>query len=441
MYPKDWPKCPACDAPALDGHITCGKLECDERAARIIREQYGPPKVHILIEGRALCGKPGVPGDWRDGHRWVRFEERATATCDECLSAAWPRVVAERVPIEGEPVLDGTFPDDHTNERKDARPEGRKDEVAEAPAWLLREHADELLRALFAWRDQASSVTRWTTKPSRKLAHLADQLARLYPDATAEPRRAGRFDAIEASMKRIQSLQTPKGRALELLRIREELATMGNDVEAIAEHAADAAEEEETDERQRRREAMAGMKAGGIPSDALKEAIEADYAISDSRDGAVRFCRKPDGSMTIRAVNIDEDDMLRTIEIPVPSAAVAKLAAYLHRKDGRPDGRKDEGTVVQSLHSAGDVLLARFLLANPKKLPSTTTVLELMEWSNAQPPVPLLGNPLPRTRELLRRFADDWRESEKDPANGGGKINVDLLTEVCDAFEAEDRGE
>lgn len=297
MYPKDWPKCPGCGEPALDGHITCGKLECDERAARVIREQTGARQVHILIEGQALCGKLGPPGQWRDGHRWTRWEERSEATCDACLSAAWKRQAHS----------DPKVPDEGTDERKDERPAGRVDfDVKLEP--MLREHAAELIRALFAWRDQASSITRWTTKPSRKLAHLADQLARLYPDATAELRRAGRFDAIEASMKRIQSLQTPKGRARELLRIREELATLGNDVEAIAEHAADDAEEE-TDER--------------------------------------------------------------------------------------PEGRKDEGT----------------------------------------------AGALPRTRELLRRFANDWRESEKDPANGGGKINVDLLTEVCDAFEAEDRGE
>jgi hypothetical protein len=29
-YPTDWPKCPACGLPALDGHITCGSAECRE---------------------------------------------------------------------------------------------------------------------------------------------------------------------------------------------------------------------------------------------------------------------------------------------------------------------------------------------------------------------------------------------------------------------------
>jgi hypothetical protein len=34
-YPPGWPKCPNCGAPALDGHITCGNVECAEAAARV----------------------------------------------------------------------------------------------------------------------------------------------------------------------------------------------------------------------------------------------------------------------------------------------------------------------------------------------------------------------------------------------------------------------
>ncbi len=33
-YPLDWPKCPNCDLPAMDGHVTCGRAECDEGAHR-----------------------------------------------------------------------------------------------------------------------------------------------------------------------------------------------------------------------------------------------------------------------------------------------------------------------------------------------------------------------------------------------------------------------
>lgn len=33
-YPPGWPKCPSCGLPALDGHITCGKLDCNEQRHR-----------------------------------------------------------------------------------------------------------------------------------------------------------------------------------------------------------------------------------------------------------------------------------------------------------------------------------------------------------------------------------------------------------------------
>lgn len=33
-YPAGWPRCPGCGRPALDGHITCGNVNCSERARR-----------------------------------------------------------------------------------------------------------------------------------------------------------------------------------------------------------------------------------------------------------------------------------------------------------------------------------------------------------------------------------------------------------------------
>lgn len=33
-YPPDWPRCPGCSRPALDGHITCGDVRCDEGGHR-----------------------------------------------------------------------------------------------------------------------------------------------------------------------------------------------------------------------------------------------------------------------------------------------------------------------------------------------------------------------------------------------------------------------
>lgn len=34
MYPANWPRCPSCGDFALDGHVTCGRLECGEAAQR-----------------------------------------------------------------------------------------------------------------------------------------------------------------------------------------------------------------------------------------------------------------------------------------------------------------------------------------------------------------------------------------------------------------------
>ena len=33
-FPDNWPRCPVCGNHALDGHITCGAVECDEGAQR-----------------------------------------------------------------------------------------------------------------------------------------------------------------------------------------------------------------------------------------------------------------------------------------------------------------------------------------------------------------------------------------------------------------------
>lgn len=37
MYPKNWPRCIVCDDYALDGHITCGRAECNESRRRAER--------------------------------------------------------------------------------------------------------------------------------------------------------------------------------------------------------------------------------------------------------------------------------------------------------------------------------------------------------------------------------------------------------------------
>jgi hypothetical protein len=33
-YPANWPRCPGCGQPAMDGHISCGRVECGEGSRR-----------------------------------------------------------------------------------------------------------------------------------------------------------------------------------------------------------------------------------------------------------------------------------------------------------------------------------------------------------------------------------------------------------------------
>ncbi len=44
--------------------------------------------VHILQYGRSLCGLPGVPRDWPEGHQWVSIQDECVAddaTCRKCI--------------------------------------------------------------------------------------------------------------------------------------------------------------------------------------------------------------------------------------------------------------------------------------------------------------------------------------------------------------------
>jgi len=38
-YPENWPRCPGCGEPALDGHITCGDSACGSESGW--REELG----------------------------------------------------------------------------------------------------------------------------------------------------------------------------------------------------------------------------------------------------------------------------------------------------------------------------------------------------------------------------------------------------------------
>jgi hypothetical protein len=45
---------------------------------------FGSPAVHILRGGSALCGIPGVPCEWPEGHRWTDEAKADVATCSGC---------------------------------------------------------------------------------------------------------------------------------------------------------------------------------------------------------------------------------------------------------------------------------------------------------------------------------------------------------------------
>jgi hypothetical protein len=53
-YPPDWPRCPVCGEHALDGHITCGRVECDETRERHRRAD---------AKATAMPGDVGPPWD------------------------------------------------------------------------------------------------------------------------------------------------------------------------------------------------------------------------------------------------------------------------------------------------------------------------------------------------------------------------------------------
>lgn len=125
-----------------------------------------PCVVHFLLEGRALCGKPGVPGSWGPGHKWVRTDSdeggpRDAANCEACIRQRdFPFV---DVPAEG--AIDDDFPQTD-------------------PPLIDPEDAFDLLRAVLAWRAQGNR-TKWKTTPSLALVAMADRMRERYPNLCA----------------------------------------------------------------------------------------------------------------------------------------------------------------------------------------------------------------------------------------------------------------
>jgi hypothetical protein len=57
--------------------------------------------IHILRHGRAVCGKPGMPGDWQDGDKWIAPTDDELkdpnianrVSCHDCLRGGPPPVL------------------------------------------------------------------------------------------------------------------------------------------------------------------------------------------------------------------------------------------------------------------------------------------------------------------------------------------------------------
>lgn len=61
-----------------------------------IPEREHDATVHVLHEGRALCGAmDGVPRDWPEGHWWVELRHVNTVTCGCTLCAGCERAAQE----------------------------------------------------------------------------------------------------------------------------------------------------------------------------------------------------------------------------------------------------------------------------------------------------------------------------------------------------------
>ncbi len=70
--------------------------------------------IHVLHQGRALCGRPDVPSQWNEDEQWVRLEDTnlagAISRCGDCFHFAehafkksgWvpPAVAVEKLAIE-----------------------------------------------------------------------------------------------------------------------------------------------------------------------------------------------------------------------------------------------------------------------------------------------------------------------------------------------------
>jgi hypothetical protein len=125
--------------------------------------------VHVLHEGRALCGKPGVPGSWGPGHKWVRRDSdeggpRSAVNCPGCI-AAWSKWADTGTWDPFEPEPEPITPDDHDRAVLAA--------LRDIPAETLQHWIDRHFMTVvpLAQRELARRRVAWAVPPTVEVDH------------------------------------------------------------------------------------------------------------------------------------------------------------------------------------------------------------------------------------------------------------------------------
>jgi len=102
-YPANWPACPACGLPALDGKATCGNVTCGSAVADLVALIASGRQLHTceccarlrLVDELGVCGgcggrvcvqpNPDLCIDEGDGAPWCASRGRGGVLCVDCL--------------------------------------------------------------------------------------------------------------------------------------------------------------------------------------------------------------------------------------------------------------------------------------------------------------------------------------------------------------------
>lgn len=66
LYPRDWPRCPACGREALEGHVTCGRVACCEAEQRVHLTPR-PYTCMAYLDDDILCDERAITVDLARG--------------------------------------------------------------------------------------------------------------------------------------------------------------------------------------------------------------------------------------------------------------------------------------------------------------------------------------------------------------------------------------